>query len=297
MKKFNIFNQRSVHFMPAIKVEYCEHIRNQKYKPDILVFDLEDSVAEDSKEKARNIFNGMLDSMSQQELDHTCRFVAVRINAVDSKHFNEDVKLLKNPKIKVIIAPKIEKPEDIKKIKQITDKPIGICLETIKGMLNANNFLGELSVENGDFVISGHEDPSADYGIERPKNLSIPNPLTHFILQTITLARGYGFLVVDGPSRFIDDLNHLRDESSLTKSWGCVAKCTIHPSQIKTINDIYNKSVDKEIANKNLEILNSLKDGTMAARNINSDMMDTPSLRMYEKIKEIDTENKKHDDL
>lgn len=285
MKPFNIFYQRSVHFMPAIKVGYLEHLHKSKYKPDILVLDLEDSIAENTKNEARDILKKTLNSMNQKEMKSACRFLAYRVNAIDSEYFQGDIKIAKNPKIKVVIVPKVETIEDIRKVKMATNKPIGICIETIKGLLNADKFLPELSVENGDFVIVGHEDPSADYNIERPKHLDIPNPLTHFILQTLTIAKCHGFPVVDGPSRFIDDLKHLKKESMLTKSWGCVAKCTIHPDQIKIVNDIFDKASDVKRISQNLKILTSLKDGTMAARNTKGDMMDMPSKRMYAKYK------------
>ncbi len=188
MNKFNIYNQRSIHFIPTVKTIFYKSFVDQKYRPDIIVFDLEDSVAPKAKDKARDTFLKFLETKDAKRiLKSSCNFVAFRINNTKSKWFSSDMKLAKHPLIDIIIVPKAEDKKDIKKVRSRTKKPIGICLETIKGLLNANSFLPELSDSKGDFVIVGHEDPSSDYFIERPKNLNAINPLSYFILNAFFL--------------------------------------------------------------------------------------------------------------
>jgi hypothetical protein len=79
---------------------------------DCVVLDLEDGVAESAKQQAReNIFRYLNESASKIN-----REICVRINAVSSKHINDDVKLLKDlsTSIDCLFVPKVDSVDDMK---------------------------------------------------------------------------------------------------------------------------------------------------------------------------------------
>lgn len=79
---------------------------------DCVVLDLEDGVAESAKNLAReNISRYLNESASKVN-----REICLRINAVSSKHINDDVKLLKDLSTLVdcLFVPKVDSIDDMK---------------------------------------------------------------------------------------------------------------------------------------------------------------------------------------
>lgn len=79
---------------------------------DCVVLDLEDGVAETAKQVGReNIARYLKESINQIE-----REICVRINAVSSKHIDDDVHLLKDlsTSIDCLLVPKVDSIDDMK---------------------------------------------------------------------------------------------------------------------------------------------------------------------------------------
>ena len=137
-----------------------------------------------------------------------------------------------------------------------------------------------------DVFIIAHEDPCSEYGIERPLDLSVLNPLSFFILTLLSKARKYGLIIIDGASREFREeyMENFIRECRLEKSWGLDGKISIHPRQIKHINAIFDMQEDRERAKETVKKFESLTDGSAVVTDEKGNMMDLPSLRMYKKL-------------
>jgi citrate lyase subunit beta / citryl-CoA lyase len=282
----NLAQCTSFHCIPGIKEKYLLEVEDllKQYSPHAIILDLEDSVDESSKEKARNIISQNYDSI---RVFCTGKKVALglRINSRNTKWQNGDIQLLKKYAFDFVDIPKVESSSDIDYVTNQCDVSIAACIETLIGMKNIDDIFPKLNREK-DIVFIGHEDPCADYGIERPLDLSIFNPLSFFIMTVLTKCREYRLTAIDGPSREFQEayMENVRSECLLEKSWGISGKITIHPRQISCVNDVFAKGEYMRKAAEVVQRFAELKDGSSVALDDLGNMMDKPSLRMYRNI-------------
>ena len=97
---------RSVMFVPGNREDWMR--KAHQYGPDALILDLEDSVPEDEKEKARSLVAGMVD-----ELGSAGQTLFVRVNRLETGLTGFDLEAVTSPHLYGILLPKVERPEDV----------------------------------------------------------------------------------------------------------------------------------------------------------------------------------------
>ncbi|MGL6220580.1 MAG: aldolase/citrate lyase family protein, partial [Lacrimispora sphenoides] len=81
------------------------------YKPDSIMLDLEDAVAENQKDAARfSLYHAL------QEIDYRGCERVVRINGLDTPYWKEDIRCAVAGGCDAIRIPKTERPEDVKAV-------------------------------------------------------------------------------------------------------------------------------------------------------------------------------------
>lgn len=283
----NIQNIKSFHCIPVINEKYLINLRKlfSATKPGAIILDFEDSIHPDFKNEARSV----LAQYYQNIIDICFEFgvlCGLRINNRNTSWYNDDIAFLSRHKFDFIDLPKVESPGDINDLRSLCNTPIAACIETIGGMYYADIICSALD-KNRDILFVGHEDPCADYMIERPLDLSSFNPLSFFIVNCLTAGRRNKLVVIDGPSREFKEefLNNFEKECLLELQWGFDGKISIHPNQINIINKVFSDKQKIENAVEIVEKFNDLDTGITVAVNKKGDMMDAPSLRMYGEIK------------
>lgn len=287
MNQVNPFRIRSLLFIPAIKKDFVEKAISLEGldKPDGLVFDLEDSVHSDFKDKARaNLFslqeNDVLDKLKSKYV------IAIRINELNSQWFNNDLKMINSLKPDFLMLSKIDTSKNINYIRRKSSvKQLIIAVETLEGLSNLSDITSEMNFY--DLFCAGYEDPSADLLIERPDDLDSINPLTFFLMQCLIEARSKNLVIIDAPSRKYSDENSLKEfekECAFNEKNGLNCKFAIHPNQVAIINKVFDKQETLNQAEKILGQFKNLDDGSFVIVNKNKEMMDTPSFKMYSKI-------------
>src|SRR5579875_3203977 len=119
---------RSYLFVPGDRPDRFEKARTSG--AHVAILDLEDAVAPDHKEQAREAVAAWLDA---------ARPVYVRVNAPQSPHFVADLALLSRPGIAGVVVPKVEAPDDLAPVADAFpgDAPIVPLVESAQGLWHA----------------------------------------------------------------------------------------------------------------------------------------------------------------
>ena len=146
---------RSILFLPTDKIERLPKALGSG--ADKVIFDLEDGLAGDKKNIGRSNFA----DLAKRNYDgHSDKFL-LRINALDTEEYKEDIKMLKSlPSLPFSIAiPKIESPDECRTFLNDIGKKVLILpqVETPRGIANVETW------ECSDIEFSGIGFGSADY--------------------------------------------------------------------------------------------------------------------------------------
>jgi citrate lyase subunit beta/citryl-CoA lyase len=205
---------------------------------DELVIDLEDAVAADQKDDAREHVAGFL---SRERSVGAA--IAVRVNALTSPWGERDVvDLLRQAGrwIDSLIVPKVERPEDIEEVERLLnvhgDLASGVRLqaliETAAGLLHAAEIAAASS--RLEALILGYADLAASLG--RAPGMMAPGSWLYAQEKVLVAARAFGLQMIDGPYLEIRDDEGLRLRVEHVRALGFDGKWAVHPDQLAIIN-------------------------------------------------------------
>jgi citrate lyase subunit beta/citryl-CoA lyase len=230
---------RSMLFVPGHRARFYEKLA--EFQPDAVIVDLEDAVPPVEKPLARSMVRERIGGPLLAGLQ-----VFVRVNAVDTPFFRDDVRAVVTVGLDGIFLPKAASAEQIHEANMLlaqAELRLGLAMgeirivpivESVRGVLNA----AELAVASPRvFALAfGAEDFSLDLGVERSRD----GVETRYPRAQVALAaHGAGRLAIDTPWTAIDDQDGLLRETLEGRQLGYVAKQAIHPSQISTIHQVF----------------------------------------------------------
>ena len=189
-----------------------------------IVFDLEDAVAKDAKDAARN---QVVATLSEKEW--AGRVVAVRVNAVDTAEFAADLAALAGLAVSVVL-PKTERAVDVAAVQKVLPSAsVQALIETPAGLLNAAEIA---AVEGVEALILGYADLAAGIGRRG-------SPDRWLVAQELLLiaAHAAGVDAIDGPFFGLGDAIGLEAAVRSARQAGFEGKWAIHPEQVGPIND------------------------------------------------------------
>jgi citrate lyase subunit beta/citryl-CoA lyase len=222
----------SFHFIPADNKNYLEKLNT--VKADVIILDLEDSVSDKSKSIARE----NIDSYYNTKLE-----IYVRINELNSSHFEDDIHLIKNlPKNVGLIIPKLSSSIEINHFVKKIGREIKIIplIESFMTLNNCDQFLNHKMIVA---VGLGTEDML----VEVPYSNESLNLLTENVrIELLKKALAYNILPIDVISSNISDLIGFESDCTKARQMGYTAKFSIHPKQIDIINKVLSPN-SKEI--------------------------------------------------
>jgi len=279
--------RRSMLFIPGNNPGMIQNA--SVFGADSIIFDLEDAVAIDEKDSARQLLKNALDQLDFQDIE-----VVVRINQLENVNGIEDLKMILPSRPDVILVPK----SSVKNIKTVSD--IISLIESKKGFLNNSIKLMALietadGVENISSILNasdrligvlfGAEDFTADMGIER----SIEgNEITYARNKIAIACKVNNLNAIDTPFTDLDDdLNFIIDIKN-GKSYGMTGKAAINPRQIERIHDVFNPSI-KEIktAYELMDAVEDAKKKQLGVFSYEGRMVDAPIIKRAENIIEM----------
>ena len=233
---------RSLLFVPGHQARFYEKLA--EFKPDATILDLEDAVPPAEKPAARQMVRERLGGPLLAGLG-----VFVRVNAVGSPFFRDDVRTIVGAGLDGIFVPKIDTDQQLREVNMLlaqAEVRAGLrlgavrlvpILETVVGVLRAEGLAR--AAPRVLAIAFGAEDFTLDLGVERTaEGLETRYPRAHVALA----ARAAGVLALDTPWTDIADQDGLLREARDARQLGFAGKQAIHPGQIGTINEVFTPS-------------------------------------------------------
>jgi citrate lyase subunit beta / citryl-CoA lyase len=196
---------------------------------DVVVLDLEDAVAPELKETARNQACAAVKSFGSRE-------VAVRINPLSSVWGKYDLAAVRGAGPDAVLLPKVTGATEIEAIKR--EIPVWAMIETPMAVLN----VAAIAASGAACLAMGTNDLLNDL---RAVRLPDRRNLWAALSQTVIAARAHGLEVIDGTFNAIGDEQGFADSCAQGRAFGFGGKTLIHPGQIEAANRIFAPSADE----------------------------------------------------
>jgi len=211
------------------------------YKPDSIMLDLEDAVAENQKDAARFSLYHALKEINY----HGCERV-VRINALDTPYWKEDIRCAVAGGCDSIRIPKTERAEDVKLVEEAVaaaekefDIPEGrtlimAAIESARGVMKvleiceSSERLFGIALSGGDYT-KDLQTRITGTGVE------LMGARQHMIIA----ARAAGVQCFDTVYTNLDDMEGFRKEVESIHLMGFDGKSIINPRQINIVHEIF----------------------------------------------------------
>ncbi|HIT70092.1 MAG TPA: HpcH/HpaI aldolase/citrate lyase family protein [Candidatus Aphodomonas merdavium] len=248
------------------------------YKADSLMFDLEDAVAENQKDAARfSLFHAL------RTIDYGTSEKIVRINGLDTPHWQEDIRVCVAARCDGIRIAKCERAQDVEIVVEhiaLAEKEFGrtpgetlvmAALESPLGVLNAyeickacpERMIG-VAISGGDFrkCMQTQYNPG---GIEMLAGRG----------QMLLAARAAGVQCFDTVFTNLNDMDGFRAEVEQNKQMGFDGKSIISPKQIAIVHEVFTPT-QKEItaAEKIVRAYREMSQGGVGVFTVDGKMID-----------------------
>lgn len=233
--------RRSVLYMPGSNARALEKAKT--LPADGLILDLEDAVAPDQKDLARQQIIAAVKAGG-----YGSREVIVRINSLSGPWGQADLTEIAKLKIDALLIPKVSSPGDVMTAARAlreagADESIRLwaMMETPQAILNADSIVrtaadpaSRLSV-----LVMGTNDLARE---TRARQIPGRAPMLAWLSQCILAARAYGVDILDGVYGDIQDQDGFRSECEQGRDMGMDGKTLIHPGQIGPCNEVFSPS-------------------------------------------------------
>jgi citrate lyase beta subunit len=237
---------------------------------DEVIVDLEDAVAPEDKEKAREL---AVATLRRGPLGRT---TALRVNGRSTPWWEDDMRAAAEARPEVVVLPKVESAEDVSAAAKLLPEGTGLeaQIETARGLIEAARIA---SAGHGlEALVYGPADLAASLGV--PVLTIGSGTSDHALAHVVAAARASGLQVVDGPhARLGDDLG-LVLSARRALAHGYDGKWVIHPSQIEPVNFVFTPSpAEVERAKRILDL-------AAGAARFEGELVDAASRRLAEAL-------------
>lgn len=215
---------RSVLYIPGSKERALEKAKGLPV--DAIIFDLEDAVAIDEKDNARELL-----AQTLKDGDFGSRARIVRINGLDTEWGAKDVAAFVGADIEAILIPKVSSAAHVQAVADlIPDVPLWAMMETPAGMLNAAEIAAHPRMAG---FVMGTNDLAKELKCRfRADRL----PMLTSLQLCLLAGRAEGIPVIDGVYNAFKDDEGLQAECDQGRDMGFDGKTLIHPAQVAITN-------------------------------------------------------------
>lgn len=214
------------------------------YKPDSIMLDLEDAVAQNQKDVARfSLYHAL------QEIDYRGVERIVRINGLDTPYWREDVRVCVAGGCDAIRIPKTESAQDVKLVEAAitaAEKEFGreegstllmAAIESARGVMKALDIC-EASERLFGIALSG-----GDYTKDLQTHITGTGIELMGARQNMLIAaRAAGVQCFDTVYTNLDDMEGFRQDVETIHLMGFDGKSVINPRQIPIVHEIFTPS-------------------------------------------------------
>ena len=274
---------RSKLFVPGSRPELFA--KAMASEADALSFDLEDAVDEQRKDMARAELAKFLRSLPP----NTGKVIIVRVNGLDTKHFERDIEAIVGSGLDIVNLPKPESPDDIRAcaaaLAKVERKAKAEPVDILANIESPRSLLLAADIATASPRVVGLQVGWGD--LIEPLDIDRYNPGAIQALQLqVRLAAGEaGIWAYDGAYANIKDPDGYRREAEGARRLGFIGKSAIHPTQVPLANAVF-RPTDDEIAHslKVVEAADAAASKGVGAFTVNGKMVDAPFVRRAEAI-------------
>ena len=274
---------RSLLFAPAVRPDFLAKLGGRR--ADAIVIDCEDATPanDDAKTEARR--NAA--EWAPRLLDDGAT-VVVRVNAVPTRWWSDDVAEALSYEMTAAIIPKVESVEQMDTVAEafahrgIPDLGVMVGIETALGVADARAILAHHQVNSAYF---GAEDFIADMGGVRTGG----NAEVAFARAQVALAaRLAGVPALDQVVTDFRDDERFISEASQARAMGYSGKLCIHPGQVALANEQFMPSAEEvERARRLLDAYEAASSAGIAAIDFEGQMVDEPLAAQARRVIEL----------
>lgn len=276
----SIVNPRSYLFVPGNRPDRFP--KACAAGADVVILDLEDSVAPGDKARARAAVTEWLAASfpARPGGAEDAPAVMVRINTSDSEWFRDDLTLGGKPGIAGVLVPKAERVEEIRAVAGAFGAVAAILpqIETAQGFRNARELAGTAQVQR---LLFGSIDFQLDLGMSAQED-----ELLYFRSQIVLDSRLAGILPpIDGVTTDFTSTERVREDTLRARRLGFSGKMCIHPKQVPIVNECFAPTAEEEAWAKRVVEASAAAPG--AAISVDGKMVDRPVLARAQVILDI----------
>jgi citrate lyase subunit beta/citryl-CoA lyase len=231
-------------YMPGSNARALEKAKT--LPADAVILDLEDSVAPDAKEAARDQVVAAVKAGG-----FGAREVFIRVNGVDTPWHADDLGAAAHAVPDAILVPKVQSPDTLELIgRRLLDMGtnhrtrVWAMIETPLAIFNILSIAEE--AKDSESRLAGFVMGTNDLAKETRARL-VPGraPMLAWLSTCVAAARQYGVEIVDGVYNDIGDAEGFAAECRQGVEFGFDGKTLIHPSQIEPCNAAFSPSADE----------------------------------------------------
>jgi citrate lyase subunit beta/citryl-CoA lyase len=239
--------RRSVLYMPGSNARAIEKAKSLAC--DGVILDLEDSVAPDAKDAARDQVVAAVKAGGFGR-----REVFVRVNGVDTPWHAEDLSAAAHAAPDAILVPKVASADMLELIgRRLLDMGtphktrVWAMIETPLAIFNILSIAEE--ARDSESRLSGFIMGTNDLAKDTRARL-VPGraPMLPWLAQCVLAARHYGIDILDGVYNEIGNADGFAEECRQGVEFGFDGKTLIHPSQIEPCNAAFSPSPEEVVA-------------------------------------------------
>ena len=215
---------------------------------DAVILDLEDSVAPDAKEAARDQVVAAVKAGGFGR-----REVVIRVNGVDTPWHAEDLRAAAHAAPDAILVPKVANPETLELIgRRMLDMGtdhrthVWAMIETPLAIFNILAIAAEAKDSESRLAVfvMGTNDLAKE---TRARLVPGRAPMLAWLSTCVAAARQYGVEILDGVYNDIGNADGFAAECRQGVEFGFDGKTLIHPSQIEPCNAAFSPSADEVV--------------------------------------------------
>jgi citrate lyase subunit beta/citryl-CoA lyase len=236
--------RRSVLYMPGSNARALEKAR--ELPADCLILDLEDAVAPEAKAQARDAIHRALKNGGFGD-----REVLVRINALDTRWWVDDLQAVAEARPDAVLVPKVSDPHQLQDlaariVDMGTDPHIRVwaMMETPLAMLR----VGEIAAAalDSETRLSGFVMGTNDLAKDTRARI-VPGraPMLPWLMNCVAAARAFGLDILDGVYNDLGNAEGFAQECAQARELGFDGKTLIHPRQIEPCNAAFSPAPEE----------------------------------------------------
>jgi citrate lyase subunit beta/citryl-CoA lyase len=241
---------------------------------DVLMFELEDGVAESAKEAAREQVVAAVRGGG-----YGAREIVVRVNTFDSPWYAADIAAVAPAGPDAIVIPKANSREDILRAARdiaAAGAPAGTALyamiETPRALFDIEKIASAAAEAPLAALVLGPNDIAKS---TRARLTPGRPALLAWLSSAVLAARLHGVDIIDGIYNDFNDADGLRREAEQGRDLGMDGKMLIHPSQIAVVNEVFAPSAAEiAFARKIVEIFDAPENAAVGVAQIDGRMVE-----------------------